>query len=188
MKKLVTLAVVTLFVFTANAQQQGTQDLSLTAGFFTSNEILNIFEETISGSTFSNASTTPAIGLTYKYAIKDNWFFFADGVYQSITEDVNENNVKIGDVSHNFFAVGFGTEYHYIARDWFQMYSGGSIAYASQNSDYTTSSPNYEDESDGLFNYQINALGFRFGRSFAGVLELGFGYKGVVNAGISYQF
>ena len=117
----------------------------------------------------------------------NNWFFFADGTYQTIKEDVLENSVKTGDVSNRYLTIGFGTEYHYVHKDWFQMYSGASIAYTSQNADFTTSS-DIEDTNDSYFNFQVNAVGLRFGKALGGFVELGVGYRGYVNAGLSYQF
>ena len=99
-----------------------------------------------------------------------------------------ENNLIVGDVSHTYLTFGFGTEYHYIVTEWFQMYSGGSIAYTTRSSDFTSSSSSFEDANDGFFNFQINAVGFRVGKTFAGTLELGVCYKGVANLGLSYQF
>ncbi len=124
----------------------------------------------------------------YKNAIKKNWFFYADAVFQVITEDVIENNIQVGDVSHLYFTFGFGTEYHYIVKEWFQMYSGASIAYTTRSSKFKTSSSNFEDVNDGFFNFQINAVGFRVGKKLAATLELGVGYKGLANLGVSYQF
>ena len=50
------------------------------------------------------------------------------------------------------------------------------------------SSPTFEDANDGFFNFQVNAVGFRVGKALAATLELGVGYKGSANLGVSYQF
>jgi hypothetical protein len=36
--------------------------------------------------------------------------------------------------------------------------------------------------------YQINAFSLRVGKSFGGFFELGYGYNGIVNLGVSYKF
>ena len=179
-----------LFTIYSFSQEKGTSDISFSVGAGTSNDFLNATEDIISnigGVSTTNASFAPSFNLTYKYAILNNWFFYADGTYQSIKEDVIENSIKIGDVSHRYITVGFGSEYHYIHKEWFQMYSGASIAYTSQNADFTTSN-DIEDDSDSYFNFQVNAVGLRFGKAFAGFVELGVGYKGYANAGLSFQF
>ena len=170
----------------ANAQEKGTQELVGGIGFFSSNDFLNSAETIISGVSYENTTTSPTINFTYKNTLKDNWFLYADGSLQFINADVLEDGVKTGDVSHRYWTAGLGTEYHYIHNDWFQMYSGASIAYSLLYSDF--SSPPREDKNDGYFNFQISAVGFRVGRALAAVVELGVGYKGIANAGISYQF
>lgn len=190
MNRILLLAGCFVFGMNAYAQEQGTNDLSFGAGIGTSNDFLAATEEIISnlgGVTTTNQTSGPSLNVTYKTAIKNNWFFYADGTFQTITEDVVENSVVTGDVSHRYITFGFGTEYHYIHSDWLQMYSGGSIAYTSNYSDFTTSS-NLEDTSDGYFNFQVNAVGLRIGKSLAGFVELGVGYKGFANAGLSFQF
>ncbi len=191
MKKLrLTLLVMLIFAGVLKAQDQGTKGISVGAGFYTTNEILNTFEDIANGASFGNVSAGPAISITYKVAIKDRWFVYADAAYQSISEDIFLNGNKEGDVSHRFFTVGFGTEYHYVSGDLIQAYSGISIAYTSQTHDYTLP-PNSvvsESSNDNYVGFQVNALGIRVGRKLAGFLELGFGYRGVANVGLSYQF
>ena len=188
MKKItLTLVAVLISIFTY-AQEKGTHDIGVNIGFFTSNDFLNTTEDIIAGGTFENTKVSPSIAVNYKIAIKHKWFFYADGVYQSIKEDVLLNEVVIGDVSHTYLTFGFGTDYHYISKEWFQVYSGASVAYTTRSSDFTTSSTDFEDANDGFFNFHVNALGVRVGKALAGTLEIGVGYKGVVNLGMSYQF
>lgn len=190
MKKIIFLLSIVMITISSNAQEKGTNDLGFSVGFGTTNDFLKTTEDIISGIggvTTGNAKIGPAFNLTYKMAVMNNWFLYAEGTYQIVKEDVLENSVKTGDVSYRYFTAGFGTEYHYIHKEWFQMYSGASIAYTSQNADFTTST-NIEDGSDGYFNFQVNAVGLRFGKKLAGFAELGVGYKGYVNAGLSFQF
>lgn len=144
-------------------------------------------DDIFSDVTFHTTSSSPALYFNYKYAIQDKWFFYADLSYQVIKQDVKQNSLTIGDVSNRFITVGFGTDYRYISKDIFQMYSGVSIAYTTRDADFTTSN-NMNDKHDGFFNFQVNALGFRVGKKLAGIAELGFGYKGIANVGVSYQF
>ena len=169
------------------AQEKGTHEISGGVGFGTSNGFLNTVSDLISDVSYTNSKVSPAFNIMYKIAIKDKWFFYADGSYQTITEDVVDNGTTIGDVTHRYITVGFGSEYHYISKDWFQMYSGIAVGYTSQNADFTTGS-NIEDGNDSYFNFQVNAVGLRIGKSFAGFAEFGVGYRGFVSAGLSYQF
>lgn len=191
MKKISLILLVSLFSLAGFSQEKGTNDLSVAIGVGTSNEFFNIFEDVFTGlitsANYTNESSTPPIIVTYKRAIKNNWFLYADGSIESEKKDLVLNNDKIGDVSRTYLTFGFGTEYHYIVKEWFQMYSGGSIALSSASSKYTDSL-GIENQNDTYVNFQINALGFRFGKSLAAVAEFGVGYKGFGSFGLSYQF
>lgn len=50
------------------------------------------------------------------------------------------------------------------------------------------SSSNTETESGGSFNFQVTPIGVSFGQQFGGFLELGVGYKGVINIGAYARF
>ncbi|MDR1652817.1 MAG: hypothetical protein LBS01_04085 [Prevotellaceae bacterium] len=43
-------------------------------------------------------------------------------------------------------------------------------------------------KTNAIFNFQITPLGVSFGKKIAAFIEVGYGYKGLVNAGISYRF
>ena len=194
MKKLTTFILALLMSTFAFGQEKGTHDIGIGIGIFTTNDFLDatssIIESGISIGTitYKNATSLPALYLNYKIAAKNKWFFYADGVYQSISEDVYVDDIKVGDLKHTYLTFGFGTDYHYVSKDWLQIYSGASIAYTAQYSNFTGSSPGFEDGNDGYFNFHVNALGFRFGKALAATLEIGVGYKGIANLGVSYQF
>ena len=176
------------------AQEKGTNDIGVNIGLFTTNDFFDatsniiVSGTSLGSTTYENTSTIPAIVLTYKIAVKDKWLFYADGVYQSMQEDVLVDMLKIGDINHTYLTFGFGTEYHYISKEWFQMYSGASIAYSVLYSKFNGSSDDFEDGNDGYINFHVNALGFRVGKALAATLEVGVGYKGIANLGVSYQF
>ena len=194
MRKSISLIAFFLSSFVCFGQLKGTNDLGVTIGGLTSNDIFDVTSKlVVTGASagnlsYANQNAVPAIALTFKHAIANNWFLYADGVYQSIREDVFLSGTDAGEVNNSFLTFGLGTEYHYAHSDWFQMYSGVSVGYTFQNSNYTGSSEDIQDDSSGYFNFQINALGFRFGKSIAVTLELGVGYKGLAILGISYQF
>ncbi len=185
-----------LLFFTCNivAQEKGTSDIGIEGGVFTTNDILEIASSIIvtgisaGNTTYQNQNETPAILIYYKYALAKRWFVGIDASYQSIWYDAYVNNAKSGKITDSYITFGLGTEYHYVSTEWFQMYSGLSIAYTAQSSKYTGSSSDFSNGSSSFVNFHVNAAGFRFGKVLAGIVELGFGYKGIVTGGISYQF
>ena len=168
------------------SQAKGTSEISFGLGAGSSNDVFDMAEIIVSGAEYENSKSSPIYSLTYKYAIKDKWFVYADGSFQNIKSDLIKDGDKLGDVKHKYFTFGVGSEYHYIVKDWFQMYSGGSVAITKQKSD---GSSNIGDIDANYFNFQVNAIGLRFGKkSLAGFIELGVGYKGFATVGGSYQF
>jgi outer membrane protein W len=185
------------FIFLSSisySQEKGTQDINLSVGSLTTNQYVEIITSIFgdiyndyNNVSYKNEKFAASFTLTYNYAIKNNWFINSNVSYQTIEKDVFESNVKTGNVTDQFITVGIGSSYHYIKKDWFQMYSGLNVAYTKHKSDSTASS-NIIDADVSFFNFQLNALGFRFGKKLAATLELGFGYKGIANTGLSYQF
>lgn len=194
MKKNILLICLCLAFMSSFSQQKGTNEVGITFGGLSSNEFLSVTNQIIesiltpSNTSYQYESTSPAITMNYKYAIKNKWFLFADGAYQAISENVLVNDIKTGDIKNTFLTLGLGTEYHYVSKDWFQMYSGVSIAYTFQFVNYTGNTTFFKDGNSSFLNFQINAFGFRIGKKFAGILEFGAGYKGIANLGLNYQF
>lgn len=180
------------FILASQAQEKGSSDLSVNIGFATSTELSNLFTDIlVSGLTGNQIKTGdikagPTFGVTYRYAIANRWMVQADGFYQKMSQDIYVNNTKEGKANYTYITVGLGTDYRYISNNFFQMYSGVAVGYTSEN--IKNSGAQNSADGDGFINYQVNALGFRVGKKFAAFAELGFGYKGIINTGVSYQF
>jgi hypothetical protein len=180
------------FILASQAQEKGSSDLSVNIGFATSTELSNLFTDIlVSGFTGNQIKTGdikagPTFGVTYRYAIANRWMVQADGFYQKMSQDIYVNNTKEGKANYTYITVGLGTDYRYISNNFFQMYSGVAVGYTSEN--IKNSGAQNSADGDGFINYQVNALGFRVGKKFAAFAELGFGYKGIINTGVSYQF
>ncbi len=73
------------------------------------------------------------------------------------------------------------------SKNSFQAYEGVAAGVS-----YYNERDSYADKTTSLlsgykFNGQLTLAGIRFGRALGGFVELGFGYKGLINGGISYQ-
>ncbi len=76
------------------------------------------------------------------------------------------------------------------ARIRVKMYGGASVGLAVFD-DFRTYNSYYSyhhDESGAKFTGHITPFGIRIGRKLGGFLELGLGYKGLFNGGLSYRF
>lgn len=190
------LAILLLMVFTPfiQAQERGVKEFAVNFGDLTSNNFLDVFSDiatsaiTLGIVKSDNTKYSPSFGVTYKYAFKNKWMIFIDGSYQSANEDIYVQKNKIGERDLQYFTAGIGSDYHYVSNEVLQVYSGASIAYTFSNEKYSKTTYDFKNNNQNFLNFQLNAIGLRVGKKLAASLELGFGYKGILNAGISYQF
>ncbi|WP_048504897.1 hypothetical protein [Chryseobacterium angstadtii] len=96
------------------------------------------------------------------------------------------NTDDIKKTRHMFIAMPV-VEYSYIKTPWLNFY--GSAA-AGINFTSSTERKNRQTEKDNKvgFAYQVSPAGLRVGKKLAGFVEVGYGNKGIVTAGISYGF
>lgn len=190
---------VLLSVFTAlccntvsQAQEKGTSDLSVSVGGATSTELSNLFTDVLAevltdgGIYARDLKSGPTFGLTYRYAVADRLMVHADVFYQKMSQDIYVGDTKNGHLDYTYLTFGLGADYRYISKSMFQMYSGVAVAYSSES--IKSSSSAKAPDGTGFFNYHVTAAGFRVGKTLAFFGEVGFGYKGIASAGLSYQF
>ncbi len=97
---------------------------------------------------------------------------------------------EVGQLSRQFIAVAVDFEYRYVNRGILQIYSGGMLGYQFGTEKLTPPANSEMADETGSLNriaYQANVMGIRVGKDIAGFMEFGFGYKGMVNLGISAQ-
>jgi hypothetical protein len=102
------------------------------------------------------------------------------GIYEQLTTSYKNPADEYDWTALTFMANG---KYYYISNSSIRLYSGLAAGYCHLNSKSTLSNDN-----NGVFAFQLNALGIRFGNRVGVLSELGFGYEGVVKAGISFRF
>jgi hypothetical protein len=70
-----------------------------------------------------------------------------------------------------------------------QLYSGFGIGASFYTSEGRSSAREEVFKNNmTIFSFQVTPIGVRFGRAVGGQLELGFGYKGLINLGLSGRF
>ena len=84
--------------------------------------------------------------------------------------------------TRNYTTLAAEVGLYYVNSPGFQLYSsagfGTTVVYVPKSQISTRIWPNMH----------LNLLGMRFGGRVGGFLEFGFGYKGIINAGLSVQF
>ena len=96
---------------------------------------------------------------------------------------------KQGVIDRQFITASFELQYRYVNNGFFQMYSGIGVGLIAGKERFTSEieGVNSDSRNMSLPGYQLNLAGVRFGKRLGVYLELGYGYKGIMNIGISYS-
>ncbi|MES2653090.1 MAG: hypothetical protein V4663_15220 [Bacteroidota bacterium] len=144
----------------------------------------SLFSGGIASSNTNHRYGPIAVGLNYYFTPR-----LSAGILYSNTS--SRSVVSGGNSSEHFYKNTYNvimarTDYRYINK-LVQLYSGISLgsSFAATKPENGT---NTKTASTTDFAYQINALGVRVGRKIGVFTELGFGYNGIINAGISAKF
>jgi hypothetical protein len=132
-----------------------------------------------------SSRATPAIILSYGRSVKEDLRVGLSFGYQKFNVEyfLADSPRFTTEVSYfHFMARG---DYTYFTREWVRLYSGAGIGMA-----VVTEEEQEEKSTDTeyWFAFQVNALGARIGKRVAGFVELGFGYNGILSAGITAAF
>ncbi|AXT62568.1 hypothetical protein D1816_20120 [Aquimarina sp. AD10] len=160
------------------AQTKGTSQVSVGCGYASYDANVQSFD--FDNNDDDDENNAGAINVGYKYAVSDRWMLGGIIVYEKITNDINLQGETVRGTA-TVTTVGAEFDYRYISTQYFQMYSGFGVGYTFGNEKPTEDNINH-------FNCQLTGAGIRVGSTLAGFAELGFGYKGVINFGISLRF
>lgn len=96
----------------------------------------------------------------------------------------------VGELQRNYLTAAVELNYRYQNLNKVQIYSGLGIGYKFGTEKLVPSSETGLDSSKSSINsvaWHINAIGIRVGSRLGAFFELGYGYKGIINAGASFQ-
>lgn len=195
MKKII-VALLLLATFNLSNAQDNKHDLSLSYGVVTTDQVIDIFESVLTAVfsfgnyTKTNLDYTGAKFFTYKYGatehLKAGATFGVDGVRGDL---LNANtNEYFGSFSTNHYTLALEADLRYINTRWFEMYSGAGLGYTFTREFGEDINGDSDAYNSRHVNFQLNLAGMRFGNAFGGFVEAGFGYKGILNFGLSYRF
>ena len=161
-----------MFCFTNQSNaQQGKSEISIAYGYWS-------FFTLLQGAPFSASTGTPNVN--YKYYLTNN-----------VTVGMGigfENNCNWGSLLT--FSPEISFKYLDTKDNRIRVRIYGVVAYGlSVFDDWSNSGPGHTDNTGPkLWGFQATPFGIRVGRKFSGFAEIGLGYKGLVNAGMSYRF
>ena len=202
MKKAFLFLVVTIFSTTLTAQDYyrsyDHHDISISYSLFHPDQF-NKVESSMLDELYPDKryvrdeyTSTGGIFLTYRHMFRNELFLWGitAGASSSLSKIYNVGQYE-GKLKRQFYTVAIEWEYRYVNQGIVQVYSGLGLGFTYGTEELTPPPselgvvPTTGDVSSVA--YQINAIGIRFGKKFAGFVEFGYGYKGIFNIGFSVQ-
>lgn len=107
--------------------------------------------------------------------------------YEQASSDKLQNAGKSFTAKQHNFALMADVRYNYIAQHRFRLYSGASLGLAIQRNTVDGTEDN-TSKSVTQEAFHIDAIGLSYGHRIAPFINLGYGYKGIINLGIQTRF
>lgn len=123
---------------------------------------------------------TGSFSFAYNHFLSQRFAMGFTALFDKVTVSYKDVYSKL---NWNVLAVLINAKYNYVYDPRFHMYSGLSFGYAgvwAKEAD--------KKETNNHLAFQARVIGARFGSTVGVFGELGFGYEGVVKAGLSLQF
>lgn len=193
MKKVYFLGICLLISGYLNAQNSK-HEISGGVGIGTSIELVDIFSDlfssalTAGGYSADNSSYSGGIYLGYKYLVQPKIGIGGSLIYEHSSSDIFVNQVRDGKEKTNYYTIAAEADYRYINKTNFTIYSGLGIGYTVFSEKYTPDSGEETNSDTGNINFQVTAIGAKFGNKIGGYAEAGFGYKGILAIGAFVRF
>lgn len=192
MKKLV-LILGALVPATICAQAQDKlkhHEISAGYGFLGTSELIGTFSDilatTITGGNYSKTDNKWSGNLivAYKFTPSSRLGLGITYAHTRNTATINIHDVPSGKSTTTYHTLAAEVQYNYISREYFRLYSGVGAGITSYTEKYKPNTGGTEKNTAGHFNFQISAIGIKFGNSIGAMAEVGFGYKGLLSAGL----
>lgn len=186
-----------LFITNLAAQDIYHSKLSIGVGLFTLQEI-----DDVASNISIDGTSVPSINLNESqyspvYYIEFGGYLLdgllnisASGGYSKFTENyvVTLNNTSDQTtIDNNYYSLMLGTHFYYLKTiHLVELYSGGYVGAYVNRASQDLKGAQIREASE--FAYHMTALGIRFGKGIGVHVEAGYGFRGLVNFGLSAQF
>jgi hypothetical protein len=140
-----------------------------------------------SGASYTRTTTGThgAIGVGYNRYLSPRWTVGALFNYEGFTRTLKFSNGDQAQARDGFFALMVRTDVRWVNGNNFQLYSGLAFGGAYVHSYEVNGS---ESQRKVTWAAQLNLLGVHYGHSFGVFAEAGFGWNGLLAAGLSGTF
>ena len=139
---------------------------------------------------------TPFVGYRYnftnRFSLGGMFAYDVNSVYVAKeTADGKLDTKDKREVKRRYMTYAIEPKFNYIAKPAFQLYGYFGLGVTVIN--FASVKFNNGDEPKvesrvPVINGHLTPVGARFGKKFGGFVEIGYGYKGILNAGFSYLF
>jgi len=140
----------------------------------------NFYAASIDNKPVEKITGTGSLTISYNRTLKKRLFAGVSLFYdKAVISYINSPGTR------NWYVFGLllNAKYNYVYDPRFHMYSGISVGYAGDRS----VKEGKADHHDAIA-YQARLIGLRFGAKVGVFSELGFGYEGILKAGLSVHF
>jgi hypothetical protein len=122
------------------------------------------------------------------FYVNPNWTVGVAGLYNTYDKQVRlrETSTPIGEYTDKYLTLLVRVKYRYYRGEVVQLYAGLSAGPSFYNQQGQVAGQAGEEDATYAA-YQATLFGLRIGRTFAGFMELGFGYTGLLSLGVSFQ-
>jgi hypothetical protein len=169
-------------------KRKGQHEVAVSAGVISGRQIGYYFSGEHGDMMYNS---TPSYFASYKYYVFN---FMAVGLtYGTQTLWARNSSEYIGPAYtikdiNNTLALEVTFAYPYGKNGFVRPYAILGFGYSQCQTTYSYSSGTTSNESNTHTNFQITPIGVRIGGAFAGFVEFGAGYKGLLNGGFLYDF
>lgn len=193
MKKINFTILLACILATNLSAQEKKHNLSVGTGIGTTSEIIDALSDIITtglsaGTYSSNKSYTGAYHLGYKYGVSERISAGATLLYEHGTANALVNKEQIGRFKNNYFTLAAEGEFRYIDKPAFKLYGILGAGATLFNQEYKPDEGEADKDSKLHFNFQVSPIGIKLGNNIGIFAEAGFGYKGIVSAGVFTNF
>jgi hypothetical protein len=171
-------------------------DISASYGLFGPDQFMKV-ESTMLNKQFDdkryvrdNFSSIGNIFLTYRHLNR------AETMLWGVALGYGANKSKVyyvgqysGELTRTFYTLAAEVELRYVNKGIIQVYSGVGLGFTFGQETLSATAAHPTESSGNLYRpaFQLNVAGIRIGNKIAGFAEFGYGYKGIVNLGLSVQ-
>lgn len=101
---------------------------------------------------------------------------------------LDDSGRELSQFSRDYKTVAIDVLCNYANKEWVRVYTylEPGVSFKKITNTYPRSSTEHSNET--IFNMYYMPIGISVGKRVSGFAELGFGFKGIVNAGLSFRF